>query len=363
MALVEAVAGELGDLFKDQRRLGLGHAAGHRALDEGPALGLHLGLDLLAHGPAQQVRTAQTVASQFLGDLHDLFLVDHDPVRLFQDPFQARVEVVRRLLFMLAGDVAGDVVHRARAVERHDGDDILEAVRPEPAQDVAHARGLQLENPNRVAAAQHLIGRSIVQRHVLEVEAGVVATDEIARARQHRQRLEPKEIELHQPGLLHVFHAELGGGHVRARVAVERDQLLQRPVADHDARGMGRGVAVKALELQRDVDQAGDRLVVRPRLLELRFALDGLAQVDRVRRVVGDELAQPVHLGIGHLQHAPHVAQGGTRLQLAEGDDLGHVIPAVLGLDVADDLVAPVLAEIDVEIGHRYALGVEEALE
>jgi hypothetical protein len=32
-------------------------------------------------------------------------------------------------------------------------------------------------------------------------------------------------------------------------------------------------------------------------------------------------------------------------------------------LHVADHLVAPVLAEVDVEVGHRHAFGIEEALE
>ena len=36
---------------------------------------------------------------------------------------------------------------------------------------------------------------------------------------------------------------------------------------------------------------------------------------------------------------------------------------AVLLLDVVDHLVAPLLAEIDVEVRHRHALGIEEALE
>ena len=36
---------------------------------------------------------------------------------------------------------------------------------------------------------------------------------------------------------------------------------------------------------------------------------------------------------------------------------------AVALLHVADHLVAPVLAEVDVEVGHRHAFGIEEALE
>jgi len=63
------------------------------------------------------------------------------------------------------------------------------------------------------------------------------------------------------------------------------------------------------------------------------------------------------------LQHPADVAQGGARLQFAEGDDLGDAIAAVLVLNVADHLVPALLAEIDIEIRHGDTLGIEEALE
>ena len=75
------------------------------------------------------------------------------------------------------------------------------------------------------------------------------------------------------------------------------------------------------------------------------------------------ELAELVDLPVGHLQHAPDVAQHAARLQRAEGDDLRDLVAAVFFLHVADHFVAPVLAEIDVEVRHRDALGIEEALE
>jgi len=50
-------------------------------------------------------------------------------------------------------------------------------------------------------------------------------------------------------------------------------------------------------------------------------------------------------------------------LQRAEGNDLRDLVAPVFLLHVANDFVAPVLAEIDVEIGHRNALGIEKALE
>src|SRR5262249_42604727 len=46
-----------------------------------------------------------------------------------------------------------------------------------------------------------------------------------------------------------------------------------------------------------------------------------------------------------------------------ESDDLRDVLAAVLAGDVLDDFAAAPLAEIDVDVGQRHALGVEEALE
>ena len=45
------------------------------------------------------------------------------------------------------------------------------------------------------------------------------------------------------------------------------------------------------------------------------------------------------------------------------GDDLRDVLAAVLARDVLDDLAAAPLAEVDVDVGQRHALGVQEPLE
>ena len=82
-----------------------------------------------------------------------------------------------------------------------------------------------------------------------------------------------------------------------------------------------------------------------------------------MRRIVGDQFAEPIDLAIGHRQDPADIAQYRPRLQLSKGDDLRHPIAAVFLLDVADHLVAPVLAEIDIEIRHRNAFGVQKTLE
>ena len=80
-------------------------------------------------------------------------------------------------------------------------------------------------------------------------------------------------------------------------------------------------------------------------------------------RSLGHELRDGIRLVVGEVQHPRHVADDGARFQRPEGDDLPDLVLAVLARDVGDDLVAAAVAEVDVEVGHGDALGVEEALE
>ena len=86
-------------------------------------------------------------------------------------------------------------------------------------------------------------------------------------------------------------------------------------------------------------------------------AAEAMLKSSEVQRKVR-ELAEPINLPIGHLQNAPDIAQHAPRLQRAEGNDLRDLIAPVFLLDVANDFVAPVLAEVDVEIRHRNPFGI-----
>ena len=79
--------------------------------------------------------------------------------------------------------------------------------------------------------------------------------------------------------------------------------------------------------------------------------------------LVRDRLRDAVHLAVGVAEDAADVADRGPGQHRAEGDDLGDVVLAVLAPDVGDDLVAPAVLEVHVDVGHRHAVRVEEALE
>jgi hypothetical protein len=185
----------------------------------------------------------------------------------------------------------------------------------------------------------------------------------LLRLLQNRQCFQAEEVELHQSRALDILHVELGDRHVGARIAVERDQLGERAIANHDAGGVGGRVPGETLQLLGKIEQAANVVVVGVFAPELGHALQRAGERPGIGRVVGDKLRQPVDLAVAHLQHTAGILQHRARLQLTEGDDLGDLVAAVFLLDVADHLAPPRFAEVDVEVGHRHALGIEEAFE
>ena len=95
--------------------------------------------------------------------------------------------------------------------------------------------------------------------------------------------------------------------------------------------------------------------------LSCRAQGQGLFELDA--ELVGHRLGDAVAVAVAHVQDARHVPDGGPGQHRAKGDDLGHVVRAVLAADVVDDLFAAPVLEVHVDIGHRHAVGIEEALE
>ena len=363
VALVEAVVGEFGQQIENLVRLGLEHAALHGAAHEAVALGVHLRLDLLAHGAAQQIRLAQRIARQGLGRLHHLFLVDDDAAGLLQDRAQGLMRIIRLLLAQLDRAIGGDIGHGAGSIERHQGDDVLQPVGAHLRQRLAHACAFQLEHADGLAAPEHLVGLGVVEGDLGEVHHHAALGQQLHGRGQGREGLQAQKVEFHEAGGLHPFHVELGGGHFGFGVAVERHQLMQGAVADDDARRMGGGVGIEPLQGLGDLQHARHPRIGLGGLAQARLALEGLGEADGGRRVLRHQLGELVHLAQRHFQHAAHIAHDAARQKRAEGDDLRHPVRPIAVAHIADDLVAPVLTEIDVEIGHGHAFGIQEALE
>ncbi len=267
------------------------------------------------------------------------------------------------LLPVLAAPEHGDIVHRTGPIERHERDDVAEIGRTHGGQRLAHPFRFQLEHAHRVAPLEQIINGAVIPAERIKLHRNAACRQQLHRLLQHRQGLEAQKVELHKAGPFDIFHVELGDRHVGSGITVERHQLLQRPVADHHACGMGGAMARKALQLHCIVDQPFDLAIIVIFRAKLRHAVERTFQRPGVCRMIGHQLGKPVDLTIAHLKNAPGILEDRAGLELSEGDDLRDMIDAIFLLDVADDFTAPRFAKINVEVGHRHTFGVQEAFE
>ncbi len=204
--------------------------------------------------------------------------------------------------------------------------------------------------------ARHLEG---VARNASTHAAGVVIS------REPLTELMPLQKATNSDGLMtqYEMHAIEALGHqpVRVRRLLERHQFGQWLPRDDDARRVGTRVASDALQVSGEVDDPLDRRVGIDLLAQGGRDLERLVEPDA--KLIGDGLGDPVHLAVAVAEHAPDVPDGRAREHRAKGDDLGDVVLAVLAPDVGDDLIAPAVLEVDIDVGHRHPIRVEEALE
>ena len=130
-----------------------------------------------------------------------------------------------------------------RAVQRVQRDEVVETLRLGLAQDVAHARALELEDAVGRALAKNLIGLRLVERDGGQVQGLTGRTgDLIDGVLEQRQRAEPEEVHLQQAHALDFLHGPLRRDFV-AGALVERRELDDRLGGDHDTGGMDRRVS------------------------------------------------------------------------------------------------------------------------
>ncbi len=173
--------------------------------------------------------------------------------------------------------------------------------------------------------------------------------------------LRPEEVHLQQADALDLLHRPLRRDFV-AVALVERRVVGDRSGRDDHAGGVDAGVAATCprggCPMSSSSLTRGSWSCI---CFRTGFSIERLLQrhVERGRDLLGDA----VDFRVRHVHGAADVAHHGLGLHRAEGDDLRDVLAAVLPGDVVDDLAAAALAEVDVDIGQRHALGVEEALE
>ena len=270
----------------------------------------------------------------------------------------------RRAALAADVDVRHPGIERTRADERVHGDEVVEAVAAHRAQLVRREAGLELEDAARAAGREHLVHGRVLEADLLPVHADPVPLRHVPRGVvDHGQRAQAQEVHLEHARLLERVHVELRDHRAALRVRADRHVVVQRPRRDHDARRVHGTVARESLDAFRVVEELLHLGVVAVALREFPHLLPRLRHREREARRRGHELREAIRVRRGEAKHAAHVADHGARLHRPEGDDLPDRGLSVLLPHVVDDLAAALVAEVDVDVRHRDAFRIQEALE
>ena len=354
VALGEAVVGEGGQLLPDELD-GVGRYApaggpGPEALVQG---GHTLPAALGPHGLAQAVSLGGGEPGHVDGQLHQLLLEQRHPESPGQGVLTQWMQVGDRLAAVAAPYVW---VHRPSLDgpgpdQGYLDHQVVEAAGPQPGQGGHLGPALDLEHPDGVGGADHVVdGLLLGQVGQVHLDT-LVGGDEVDGTVEGAQHAEPQQVELDQAHRCAVLLVPLQDAAIGHACPLDGAHLGQRAVADDHAPRVDAEVPGGIAQL---VGQVGDLCRDAPALLPT-----GRADPRPALQPPGEGvlLAGGVPEGPGHVTH---------RRAGPVGDDVGHlggVAAPVAPVDVLDDLFAAPALDVDVDVGRTVPLRGEEPFE
>ena len=221
--------------------------------------------------------------------------------------------------------------------------------------EVFHSRTFQLEDALGLAGGEKLIHFRVIVGYRIDGKCRIFLPGHLLRILDHREGAKPQEIHLEKSELLKGRHGILrrDGAVGRAR---QRNVLIRRRRCDNHARRMNGGMPREALQFLSKINQPPDLRVGLHKLRQLLVDFQSLGDVHS--ELHGNHLRNDVHPRIRKVHGTADVADDTAGLQRTEGYNLYHVVLAVVAHYVVDDFLAPLIAEVHVDIGPGLPLGV-----
>ncbi len=247
---------------------------------------------------------------------------------------------------------AGD---RPGTDDAHLDHDVVPDLRSQPGQHRHLSAALELEHAHRIAASDHPEDGGVVvrdRRHG-EVDAAVLL-QEAERVVEVRERAQPQQIDLEEVHVLHVVLVPLDHGAVGHRRVFDGHEPVDRLASQEKSAGVDGEVA-------REVEDLADESAKE--LAEAVAHAGGVEHLFQVAVAAGGEPRHSVERGRRQVEHLAHVAD---RALHAVADDVRHhrrPVAPVLRVHVLDDLFAPAVLDVEVDVGRLGALAAEKALE
>jgi hypothetical protein len=253
---------------------------------------------------------------------------------------------------------------RPRPDDGHLDHQVIEPGRLEPGQHGHLSPALDLEHAHRVRPGQHPVDLRVLGRQVGDVLDGppldpaLGGVQHVEAALQRGQHAQRQHIDLHQAQSVDVVLVPFDEGAVLHGPVADGHGLVQ-PVLGQDEAAYVLGQV--AWELEQLVGQGHRAADLQVLGIEARLEHVFVGQVvapaapDGVGERGGDVLRQPHGLA--------HVADGAARAVVDHGGADGRLLPPIAAVDVLHHLLAPLVLEIDVDVGRLVPVGRQKALE
>ena len=318
------------------------------------------------HGPAQAVGFGRREIGRGNGQLHRLFLEQRHAQRLAEHVFQL-IGIMRRLragkVHRFAALPAAQIGVHHVALDRagpHDGDlddQIIELRRLQARQHVHLRPAFDLEDADRIPPLQHAIHIRRLARHIVQrVAVPQLRLDELERpsdAAQHPQR---QHIHLHQAQRVDIVLVPLDEGAVRHGGVVDRHELIQPRLRQHETADMLRKMARHAHDLVHQFAQPHDFGAVG-----IKAAFSKTRALHLRRKTAPHRAGQPRGQILAHPQHLAHFAHRTARAIMDHGGGDASAFAAIAFVNPLHHLLAALMLEIDIDIGWFLALFGNEA--
>ena len=290
-------------------------------------------------------------------NLNHLLLIDDTAVCHFKYRPQQFMLVRHPFRMLRAFNKSGDGIHGPWPVKCYNGAYIFYAFCPDAGADACHTGAFQLKYAAGVTLGKHFKSGSIVFRDLFYRETGLFFPYKLCGIFEDRKVPQTKKIHLQQTELFQRGHRILADD--RFIVFGQRDIFHHGIFSYHDTCRMSGSMSRHTLECFGNIDEMLHFLIVLIHLPE-RFG-NGESFIKRHVQCHGDLLSHSIGFGVTHGKHSAYIPYGTACRQSTECDDLSNMVAAVETVHIVDNLSPAVYTEIDVDIRHGDAFGIEKA--
>ena len=249
---------------------------------------------------------------------------------------------------------------RPRANDRHFDHEVIKRARAQARQHVHLRSAFDLEHAERIPLAQHVVNRRVLTRDrgQGQVLAVVIAqqVEALAHAGEHAQR---QHVDLQDAQRIDIVLIPFDEATIRHRAVADRHRFAQRPLGQNEPADVLRQVPRHPDHL---FGQGQHPAQVGITQVQPGFAFD-VGFLDRVPVTAPHRLGQRAGHVFGQTHRLAHLADRHARAVMDHRGAQPGAMAAIALIDVLDHFLAPLMLEIDVDIGRLLALFGNEPVE